>query len=337
MWLHWPAHFPTGLPTGLPAPTSPLIPLPADNIFFAAVLSENQVVVVNDHPVSNPVPSLSLTTTAATLVVNTPQTLTATVVDSANGDAPMAGVTVTFTITGQAAGTQTVLTNAAGQASITFTSLSVGTSTVAASAPTGAPVIAVITWTTPPNSAPSCNAASVSPGALWPPNHKLVPVTLTVPDVDGDEVTVTVTSVLSTQPVNEKGAGNTCPDATIKPLQLRAERTGTIKPARLYRIAFKATDGEASCTGSVVVCVPHNRACPAPAPRATPSTWMPPPAQRAEHAGHAGLTEHAMSRWMPPPAANQAVAAAFLASASALLLSFFVSESALGLDICWTV
>ncbi len=53
--------------------------------------------------VVNPILDLSLAPTAASPTINTQQVLTATVVDSANSNAPKAGVTVTFTISGTAA------------------------------------------------------------------------------------------------------------------------------------------------------------------------------------------------------------------------------------------
>lgn len=234
-------------------------PLLADNIFFAALVAENQLIAVN------PVQGLTLTPAIASALINTQQTLTATVVDSADGDAPLPGVTVTFSISGAGAQDLTAITNANGEATVTFTSAAVGTSTVLASATDAPSRFATITWTAPVNSAPSCAEAVASPGALWPPNHKLVPVSVTVPDVDGDAVTVTITGVNSTQPTRGRGSGNTCPDATLAPLSLRSERTGTDRAGRFYSVAFNASDGELWCTGTVVVCVPHSAGVPCPA------------------------------------------------------------------------
>ncbi len=89
----------------------------------------------------------------------------------------------------------TATTNANGVATVSFTSAVVGISDVLASAPTAPSRTSTITWVKPVNSAPSCQLATATPGALWPPNHKLAPVTVSVPDVDGDEVTVEITSV----------------------------------------------------------------------------------------------------------------------------------------------
>ncbi len=74
----------------------------------------------------------------------------------------------------------------------------------------------------------------------------------------------------SSQATNTKGDGDTCPDAYLKPLLLRAERSGGAKPGRFYLVSFKATDSnDASCTGTVVVCVPHSAGVDCPAPPAT--------------------------------------------------------------------
>jgi hypothetical protein len=112
------------------------------------------------------------------------------------------------------------------------------------------------------NSAPDCAGAVASPGRLWPPNHKLRPVTLTVTDPDGDPVTVTVASVRQDEPVRGKGDGRTAPDAVLtssSKLRLRAERSGRGN-GRVYGIWFEASDGNGgSCTGRTLVGVPHDR------------------------------------------------------------------------------
>jgi hypothetical protein len=107
---------------------------------------------------------------------------------------------------------------------------------------------------------PVCAAAVASEPVLWPPNHKLRPVTVTgVTDPEGDPLTMTVTRVTQNEPVTERGDGK-CPDATISGshVMLRAERS----PAgngRLYEVQFTADDGQGGrCDGVVTVCVPRN-------------------------------------------------------------------------------
>jgi hypothetical protein len=109
---------------------------------------------------------------------------------------------------------------------------------------------------------PTCTLAQANPALLWPPNHKLVPVGIIgVADSDNDLVTITVTGVTQDEPVNGQGDGDTSPDAVVQgaTVLLRAERAGTGN-GRVYAVAFTADDGfGGSCTGSVTVCVPHNR------------------------------------------------------------------------------
>ena len=113
------------------------------------------------------------------------------------------------------------------------------------------------------NAPPVCSAAALTPSALWPPNHKMREVRIEgLTDPDGDPVTVTVTGVTQDEPVNGLGDGDVAPDATLTPLALRAERSGTGN-GRVYRVSFTAADGKGgSCTGAVTVCVPHDKGGP---------------------------------------------------------------------------
>jgi hypothetical protein len=112
------------------------------------------------------------------------------------------------------------------------------------------------------NQPPACGLARPRPSLLWPLNHKLVPVFITgVADPDDCHVRLTVTAVTQDEPVNGPGDGDTSPDAVIAgPLVLlRAERAGT-GAGRVYRVTFIAEDASgATCTGSVIVCVPRDR------------------------------------------------------------------------------
>lgn len=122
-------------------------------------------------------------------------------------------------------------------------------------------------WFATANNAPVCSAATASPGMIWPPNHKLVPISIrNVTDPDGDPLTILITSITQDQPVNDKGDGNTGSDATgvgTSTAAVRAERTGHLRvpgDGRLYQVNFTASDGKGgSCGGTVVVGVPHDR------------------------------------------------------------------------------
>ena len=118
------------------------------------------------------------------------------------------------------------------------------------------------------NRPPDCSKLAADKTSLWPPNHKLVTVTLSgATDADGDPVTTTVTGVTQDEPLNGLGDGDTAPDAAAvaghpNQVKLRAERSGT-GDGRVYRIAVSVSDGTtATCTGTVVVGVPHDQSGP---------------------------------------------------------------------------
>ena len=117
------------------------------------------------------------------------------------------------------------------------------------------------------NTPPDCSGVAASTDTLWPPNHKLVEVTLSgATDADNDDVTLTITGVLQDEPTNGLGDGDESPDAFIDgdSVELRAERSGNgdIKDAdgRVYEISFSAEDENGgTCSGSVIVGVPHDK------------------------------------------------------------------------------
>ncbi len=112
------------------------------------------------------------------------------------------------------------------------------------------------------NAAPLCAAAVASQPLLWPPNHKLIPITIMgVSDPENDAIVITVTSVTQDEPATGLGQGDTGPDAVLQgsTVLIRAERSGTGN-GRVYRIHFTATDGQGgSCQGSVTVSVPQSQ------------------------------------------------------------------------------
>jgi len=111
---------------------------------------------------------------------------------------------------------------------------------------------------------PDCSKATPSISEIWPPNHKLVPISIvgvTDPDV-GDTVTITINAITQDEPVNGLGDGDTAPDGfgvDGSSALVRAERSG-LGNGRVYVISFTANDPiGAMCTGSVSVCVPHDQ------------------------------------------------------------------------------
>lgn len=113
---------------------------------------------------------------------------------------------------------------------------------------------------TPVNDAPQCNTPTTTAPYIWPPNHKMVSIgaTMTATDVDGDTVTIIVSSIFQDEPTNGLGDGDTSPDATLSPAQVRAERSGT-GDGRVYIVTMTANDGnDGTCSGTVQVIVPHS-------------------------------------------------------------------------------
>jgi hypothetical protein len=116
------------------------------------------------------------------------------------------------------------------------------------------------------NAAPVCDLARPSVGELWPPNHKMVAVSiLGVTDPENDGITITVLGVTQDEPTGGLGDGDTSPDAVIQggTVLLRAERSGNGN-GRVYRVSYRASDGVNSCTGQVTVTVPHSKGRNAP-------------------------------------------------------------------------
>jgi hypothetical protein len=111
---------------------------------------------------------------------------------------------------------------------------------------------------------PVISALSASPNVLWPPNHKFVPVQVSVSATDtcDPNPTCVVASVASSEPVTGGGTGNTSPDFLITgPLsvKLRAERAGP-GPGRTYTITVNCTDhSNNSSQKTTTVTVPHDQ------------------------------------------------------------------------------
>ncbi|HSN86491.1 MAG TPA: SBBP repeat-containing protein [Thermoanaerobaculia bacterium] len=106
---------------------------------------------------------------------------------------------------------------------------------------------------------PDCTAATAAPSTLWLPNGRMVPVSIRgVTDPDGDPVTLRVTAIHQDEPLSRKGQPDASGLGTSRP-SVRADRAGH-GDGRVYHITFEATDpAGAACTGTVTVCVPHDR------------------------------------------------------------------------------
>ena len=112
--------------------------------------------------------------------------------------------------------------------------------------------------------APVISSISASPNVLWPPNHKMVPVTVSVAAIDDctQSVTSWIGNVTSNEPVNGLGDGNTSPDWVITgpfTVNLRAERAGP-GSGRVYTLHIVSTDAAGNAAlGTTTVIVPHDQ------------------------------------------------------------------------------
>lgn len=110
------------------------------------------------------------------------------------------------------------------------------------------------------NQAPDISAAVPSVDRLWPPDARMVPVSVQgIVDRDGDPVTTKITRVLQDEDPMAAATTVTCPDAAMigGQLYLRAEHADN-GDGRTYVIEFTATDRlGASSSGRVTVCAPH--------------------------------------------------------------------------------
>ena len=111
---------------------------------------------------------------------------------------------------------------------------------------------------------PVITATTPSVNSLWPPNHQMVPVTITVAATDnlGPAPVCSVASVTSNEPQNGLGDGDTPNDWLLTgglTLQLRAERAGR-GDGRIYTIRVNCVDGSGNATtSSTNVTVPKSQ------------------------------------------------------------------------------
>lgn len=108
----------------------------------------------------------------------------------------------------------------------------------------------------------------LSQGTLWPPNHKLVPITATVGVMDRCDPSVSfqLVSITSSEPDDGLGDGDTSGDIQGADLGtadttflFRVERSGN-RNGRTYTIVYRAADSTGNAgTATAYVRVPHHR------------------------------------------------------------------------------
>jgi uncharacterized repeat protein (TIGR01451 family) len=120
------------------------------------------------------------------------------------------------------------------------------------------------TTTTASNPAPPITGAAADPSVLWPPNHRMVNVTVSYDVTDNCPLPPgsCTLSVTSNEPVDGRGDGHTSPDWIVLDdhhVLLRAERAGNGN-GRIYTITITCIDsGGNSSSEEVEVTVPHDR------------------------------------------------------------------------------
>jgi hypothetical protein len=113
---------------------------------------------------------------------------------------------------------------------------------------------------------PKLSNVTVSPSALWPPNHKMRDVSVDYTAADNCPASACTLSVTSSEPDSGLGDGDTAPDWLVKDghhEQLRAERSG-LGDGRTYTTTVTCSDGVGNTTSKTVdVNVSHDTDGPA--------------------------------------------------------------------------
>jgi hypothetical protein len=114
---------------------------------------------------------------------------------------------------------------------------------------------------------PAIASVSAGPESLWPPNHKMRDVVVSVEVTDACDSGVrapvcTITGITSNEPVNDLGDGNHAPDWEFTgglTARLRSERSG-LGTGREYTLEVTCADVEGNTTlGATIVTVPHDQ------------------------------------------------------------------------------
>jgi uncharacterized repeat protein (TIGR01451 family) len=170
----------------------------------------------------------------------------------------------TVTFTSLAAGASATITLAANvNCSLANGATISNTAAVSSSTPdpntTNNSATANVTASNPP---PVIANPSANPSVLWPPNHKMVNVTVNYSVTDNCGPTTCTLSVSINEPINDTGDGDTAPDWEIidaRRILLRAERSGN-GTGRIYTITITCSDSAGNSSNrSVTVRVPHSQ------------------------------------------------------------------------------
>ena len=199
-----------------------------------------------------------------TIVDTTPPVLTLPGNMTAEATAP-AGATVTFSVSAVDLVAGTVPVNCLPASGATLP-LGVTPVLCSASDSRGNTATAGFTVTIVDTTPPAITSLTPSLAVLWPPNHKLVTVTVAAQAtdlVDGPVSACTIASATSSEPDNGLGDGDTTGDVVLKgglTVNLRAERSGA-GSGRTYTINVTCVDraGNRSAPRPALVVVPKSQ------------------------------------------------------------------------------
>ncbi|SRR6266446_5377895 len=104
---------------------------------------------------------------------------------------------------------------------------------------------------------PVIKSLTATPNVLWPPNHKMVPVSLTIVSTGDPSPVCQVSSVTSNEPVAFPGEFDWVVTDPLT-VELRAERAGS-GGGRVYTITATCTNALSSVSRTVTITVPHDQ------------------------------------------------------------------------------
>lgn len=259
------------IPTNGPIPYDPTIPFSVGNgfglesvrfqgfiddiRFYNRALTQSEVSILAEREVTGNMPPEIAQLTA-------PQTVEATSSNGADVDVTLTAsdadgdnLAVQWTVGGNLAQTDMI---SGGNGSTVFEgSFPFGTTPVAVSVTDSKsdPVTQSTSVTVQDTASPTITSVSVTPNTLWPPNKKMVPVTVSV--TANDNAGVVATKIISISS-NEPGSGQfqITGDRTA---QVQADRNGK-GSGRIYTITVECKDAAGNAaTATAIVSVPHDQ------------------------------------------------------------------------------